>query len=374
MPSSIHRTDSVRFFIFLFAVASVIAAAFVALSLYERSALGEYGLGIGKTPIYTPYYVGRMLLAFGFAVLLAGGLYRLSGERSATITRPALSAPQRGAAYVMLAATASGIVLFLADPVLFYELALEDRALEWASALVPLLSSAFFAYAFWRVLRSDTGDASRGLTLTLTALLAAGLFVLGMEEISWMQRVFEIETPAAFAGNQQQEMNLHNMHSIVIGTAHKLAMYVGLIVLPFLVETAPRNPVFSRVEDFLPTRFVLVISAPFAAYNYNAWNLFLTPLVVFLTAVILACYLVAALRRGDRAETQLFVALAAFVVVGQLAFLAFGDQSVRMWDYSEYAELFMAVGFAVYSWQTLQRLLTRFAPPSPRSEPMTQAT
>jgi hypothetical protein len=365
-----HFADSkpelLRFFAFLFGVLSAIGAALVALSLYERIVLGEHSLGIGKLPVYTPYYLGRLLLAFGLALLLVAGLYRLR-DGEASIDRSALSAPQRAAAYAMLTMTASGIVLFVTDPVLFYEFALEDRPLEWASALLPLASSGLFAFVFWRILGSDRRDGRRHANLAFTGLFAVGLFVTGMEEISWMQRVFDIQTPAAFAANQQQEMNLHNMHSIAFGTAHKAAMYAGLIVLPFLVETAPKNPLFDAFEDFLPSRFVLAVSAPIAAYNFNAWNFLLTPVLVFLTALIVACYGLAAWRRGDRRETTLFAALVTFIVVGQAAFLAFGANSVRPWDYSEYAELFMAIGLAVFSWQTFGRLTTRYLPKPART-------
>lgn len=359
VPSTDRNPDSIRFFTFLFAALSVIAALALAFSLYERAVLGEHSLGIGKAPLYTPYHLTRLLLSFALSLLLIAGLYRLAGG-SAPIHRPALSGRERGAAYIMLAATASGIALFLADPVLFYELALEDRALEWASALFPIASAGLFAWVFWRILRSPQRDERRFMNLVFAALFAVVLFVLGMEEISWMQRVFEIETPPAFAGNQQQEMNLHNMHSIVFGTVHKLAMYAGLIVLPFLAETAPRTRLAEWLGDYLPTRFVLAISAPFAAYNYNAWNFVLTPTIVCFTVAILVCHAVAARRRADREEMILFAVLAAFVVGGQAAFLAFGSNSVRMWDYSEYAELFMAVGLAVFSWQTVARLASRY--------------
>jgi hypothetical protein len=359
MQDADRKPEVFRFFAFLIGLLFVIGAGFVAFSLYERTALGEHSLAIGKAPLYTPYYLARMLLALALSWLLIAGLYRLQAG-AATIRLPALTAAKRAASYTMLAATAACVVLFVANPRLFYELALEDEALEWASALLPLGSSLVMAYAFWRILRSEQRDFRRHLMLVLTGLFALGLFVIGMEEISWMQRVFDIATPAAFAGNQQQEMNLHNMHSIVIGTAHKLAMYAGLIVLPFIVDVAPKNRLFDLLEDFLPGRFVLAISAPFAAYNYNGWNFFLTPVTVFLTVFILAYYAQAARRRGDREEAVLFTALAAFVVVGQAAFLALGSSFVRMWDNSEYGELFMAIGLAVFTWQAGTRLVARY--------------
>jgi hypothetical protein len=357
-PAS-EKPAVLRFFAFLIAVVVALVAAVVAASLYDRLVLGEHSLAIGKAPLYTPYYLARMGLALLFALLMIGGLHALR-DPATTLARPALGAGKRLAAYLVLGAATACTLLFVANPHLYYEWALEDGALEWSSALLPLTASLVMAYAFWRVLRSERRDGQRSLMLAFSGIFAAGLFVIGMEEISWMQRVFEIATPAAFAGNQQQEMNLHNMHSILFGMSHKIAMYAGLIVLPFIAEVAPRNALVQWIEDFLPSRFVLALSAPFAAFNYNGWNFFLTPVTVFLTVTVLAYYIQAARRRGDRGETALFAALLAFVVLGQAAYLAYGHTSVRMWDNSEYGELFMALGLAWFTWETAMRLVSRY--------------
>ncbi len=353
------KAEAFRFFAFLAAALLILGATFVGLSLYEKSALGESRLGIGSAPYYTPYYLGRLLVAAILALVLVAGIDRLS-DIAAPIYCTRLHPTKRTAAYVVLAAAIAAVVVFVVSPTLFQEIALEDKALEWVSALLPLASSLAFAFAFWRILISEQRDIRRTVSLVLAALFAVTLFVIGMEEISWMQRVFNIETPAIFTGNQQQEMNLHNMHSILFGNAHKVAMIVGLILLPYLVETAPPNRLFDAVRDFLPGRFVLIVSAPFMAFNYNGWNMFLTPLTVALAVFILAAYARAADERGDRSERRLFRALAAFVVVAQAVFLALGDSFVRMWDTSEYGELFMAIGLALFSGEATARLIARY--------------
>jgi hypothetical protein len=353
------KQEAFRFFAFLAAIVLLMGGVFVGLSLYERSVLGEYRLGIGSAPYYTPYYVGRLVAALGLAAIFVVGVTRLS-DPEAPFHVARLPAAKRKAAWIPLVLAAACTGLFVISPQLFYVIALEDEPLEWASALLPLASSLAFAYAFCRILLSDHRDGRRTLSLVFAALFAVTLFVIGMEEISWMQRVLNIETPAAFAANQQQEMNLHNMHSILFGNAHKLAMIFGLIVLPFLVETAPRNALFDALRDFLPGRFVLLVSAPFIAFNYNGWNMFLTPLTVALAVAIYMAYARAAYDRGDRAERRLFRALALFVVAAQGVFLAFGSHFVRMWDSSEYGELFMAIGLALFSWEVASRLLARY--------------
>lgn len=353
-----------RYYVFLALGLILLLAPLAGFSLYERVVLGEYRLGIGTVPLYTPYYLARLLIGALVAAAFVALLYRARAD-GASIDRPALSRGKQGAAYAMIVFAALCTVLFVVDPVQFYEIGLEDGALEWLSALLPLGCSIIFVYAFIRVLRSDHHEG-RGLALTMTALFAIVFFVMGMEEISWMQRVFKIATPAIFEGNQQQEMNLHNMHSIAFGTVHRVAVFTGLIVLPFLAETAPRLSFVEKLQDFLPSRFVLVISAPLAAFDYNTWNFFLAPLMVFLALAILAAYAAAARRRGDVEKSHLFVALFAFVVVGQIVYLAFGHRLVRMWDISEYRELLMAIGLAVFTWETAARLRARFRSPHER--------
>ena len=358
-PVSSQKEEAFHYAAFLIGVLVVASGVFVGLSLYERSELGEYRLGIGNAPHYTPYYLGRLLIAFLLALFCVFGVYRLSDPEAPFHLAP-LQPAKRSAAYAVLAAAAGSTALFVASPQLFYAGALEDEPLEWASALLPLASSLAFAYAFWRIRMSEQRDSHRTLSLVLSALFAVTLFVIGMEEISWMQRVFDIETPAVFAGNQQQEMNLHNMHSILFGNAHKLAMVFGLIVLPFLVETAPKNALLGALRDFLPGRFVLMVSGPFIAFNYIGWNMFLTPFTVAVAVLIFHYYARAARDRGDRGEARFFRLLVLFVVVAQGLFLALGERFVRTWDTSEYGELFMAIGLALFSWEATRRLVARY--------------
>lgn len=83
----------------------------------------------------------------------------------------------------------------------------EDGPGEWLTAIVYLAAAPLAGLLSIRFLR-------QGLSLhaLLAAVLALGLFFVGMEEISWGQRLFGFATPDALAGvNRQQELNLHNL-------------------------------------------------------------------------------------------------------------------------------------------------------------------
>ena len=87
----------------------------------------------------------------------------------------------------------------------------EDGIVEWIGALGFLVASAIFIFLFFRV------DSAQDLLFVRPKknifFLALGvLFFLGFgEEISWGQRLFEIETPHFMSQiNTKNEINIHN--------------------------------------------------------------------------------------------------------------------------------------------------------------------
>src|SRR5690606_34787056 len=110
------------------------------------------------------------------------------------------------------------------------ELSMEDRIVENLSALFLFVSSMILAVSSYQLIRKEEFT-----TAIFAALLALLFFVICMEEISWMQRVLNIETSEVFLQlNEQEEINLHN---IFTNTAEKI-YYAGAFVLltaaPFL--------------------------------------------------------------------------------------------------------------------------------------------
>lgn len=77
--------------------------------------------------------------------------------------------------------------------------------------------------------------------------IALGCFYIGGEEISWGQRILQIESPAFFERyNQQQELNSHNflsryaLHALYI-VVSALAAF-GWIFMPRLISRLPARP------------------------------------------------------------------------------------------------------------------------------------
>jgi hypothetical protein len=113
----------------------------------------------------------------------------------------------------------------------------EDGLIETLSAVALFFGAVvcFYRVATLRKLRS-------ACFLSCTALLGV-LFLFGAgEEISWGQRIFNIETPEFFQShNTQQETNIHNLivkdikiNKLVFGKILAVAIVCYLLVLPLL--------------------------------------------------------------------------------------------------------------------------------------------
>lgn len=257
------------------------------------------------------------------------------------------------ASFLMLALF---VAIFLASPGAFNIFSLEDGLVEWASALLPIAASLLLAWRGAALVMKRRGEGKGGWIGVVLLLSAAVLFVLGMEEISWMQRVLGIATPDALRSNIQGEINFHNFATNQIGAVHKIIGFVVLILLPFLYVVLPKRLSRAGFADLMPSRAVTLVSAPLAAFNYNGWDSLLFQATTYLTLGIVIYLALSARREGRRAEAMLCVLLAAAIAGAQGLFLALGDRFVRIWDVTEYKELFIALGLFVWAVETFRRL------------------
>jgi len=145
----------------------------------------------------------------------------------------------------------------------FFELFKEDRLLEWLTFWFLLLTGLLSAALAWRARQAELN------TYWFFVLLGIFFILFAMEEISWGQRIFQIESPDFFLVNSdQQEINAHNVlqnwgrfrTNRVAGVA--LFVYGGL--LPFLPQKSWMKGVFDQAGVVIPSR-VLVLGFVLAA-------------------------------------------------------------------------------------------------------------
>ena len=241
------------------------------------------------------------------------------------------------------------VFLFVLSPGLFFRLSVEDHLIEMLSVLFLFLACGYFC-----LLATQTRHINvkpKMFYLAALVLLALALFFIGMEEISWFQRSFSIVTPDLFRENQQQEMNLHNFATNEIEILYYFFSFLFFILLPFINDRTLLFSRLSQVSFFIPGLLILFISAPFAAFNYNLWNIPTTQFSFFVTLLILLHYTYLSFRGqlnqpfGKYYLTVLFIVY----VVTQLIFLIRGDTFIRTWDVTEYKELLVPFSFFVYS-------------------------
>lgn len=88
----------------------------------------------------------------------------------------------------------------------------EDGVFEYASALWFLISSLIFLFLFVKFRIASGSIRSVNIGSYLMILLSFLFFVFAGEEISWGQRILNIETPDLLKEiNVQREINLHNI-------------------------------------------------------------------------------------------------------------------------------------------------------------------
>jgi hypothetical protein len=238
------------------------------------------------------------------------------------------------------------VLLFLTEPAAFSYTSREDGPVEWASFGFLLAASVVFLIAFLRC-RGRTRVSK--LTQWTLAMFALVFFVIGMEEVSWLQRVVDVETPGMLRGNKQKEINFHNVVTNPIENAYYFGAFVLLIILPFVRSLSffPKDNKY--FEAFIPRPFIIFIGAIACAYNFDMWDIIFTQFAFFSVVVILVSFIA---RNPYHRFRTLSIEVLLSVVLTQVVFLSYGENYSRLWEVTEYKELFIPLGFLVYAIDT----------------------
>jgi hypothetical protein len=324
------------------------------------------------TPEFTPVYLFRTGLIALSGLLFVTGIVRLRSPREGLLIQnaPQIVSANSGVAFGSVEDRAAGdpipptakrlivwvilllsllfLLLFLHNPRIFNWLCEEGKPVETASALLCFVSSGIHILIFVR-LKKASNERSRGCIAT-SLFFAIILFLIGMEEVSWFQRFLFIDTPDAFMGNKQQELNLHNFATNKFENLYYFTAFMFLIVIPFIKDKTSlfENP---RIPSlFIPSRFIIFVSAIIMAHNYDMWNIIFTQFSFFITLFILIHY-IWSMRFIER--TFLLPILCLVYLLTQVLFLIYGSGFVRNWDVTEYKEFFIPLSLLIYSIETM---------------------
>ena len=347
--------QTIRLLARLVVVLAVAILGFAGFAAYEANVLGLSPLG-EMPPLFGPFQSVQAAFSLVISALIVWTIY---SERAVGhgFDRDALPPLARSAASAAIGVALGSVLLFIADPALFGATAQEDHSVEWVSTLLLFGACGLFV-------RAALVSLGRGekIGLLIAVVLAGLFFVMAMEEISWMQRIFGYATPQDIAQvNWQGEFNFHNVETDLFENVYYVATVLFLILLPFINDATPWLGSLGALSDFVPRRPVAAMSAGASIFNYGMWNVLPQQMTMMISLFVFAFYSRAARRRGDRGESWLFGSLAAAVVAGQAAFLTWGHLQPDIWDASEYKELFIALGLAAYAVGVTIRLKRRSA-------------
>lgn len=235
------------------------------------------------------------------------------------------------------------VLLFIFKPSTFNALSLEDGIIEWGSATLLFGSCIVTAISF--VKNRNASHIPRS-TLFSIVLLSLVFFVIAMEEVSWLQRVLEIETPTAFEANVQNEINFHNFYSDPIENIYYFGTFLFLVVFPFVRLLFPFITKNTYLKTFVARPFIGIIGSVACAYNFDMWNIIFTQIAFFGSLVILFSFYVLSSNRNEK--LIILFTILVFITT-QVVFLINGVNFARLWEITEYKEFFIPLAFFLYS-------------------------
>jgi len=302
-------------------------------------------------PIFNIRYFVRT-----FLIIITSGFWTLSiifwgSSKKNNIVHDALSKKaQKWILAIVLLIEMFFLASFQISPQFFNYLVLEDHFIETCSALFYFLSFGLLVFIYKRINRAPL-DRLRFYKIGIMLLALFFLFI-GLEEVSWFQRVFEIESPEMFDKNEQRELNLHNFATNLSENILYFFGFAFLILLPFIIDKVFHNRNGKIVSFFTPSRFIIFVSAMSMAYNHDMWNIIITQFCFFITLFIL----VSSVRSDDPGEYMFLVRILISVyVLTQIIYLINSDLYIRDFDVTEYKEFLISMSFFIYSIELLAK-------------------
>ena len=300
-------------------------------------------------PDFGPWYLLRSAGLAIASVALLVGLRRLALAAFGARTGTEVGRYEIAVAVLGAIPAVGSAVLVVVDPARLSTLVREDGLVEWGSAGLAFVAAALYGLA---ALGRDRPGTPRLHPATRAVLLlaSAACLLLGLEEISWFQRVFEVESPEFMVNrNGQQELNLHNLATGATGNAYFVGAFLFGVAAPFVLADRRLPARLSWLEPVVPSRSVLFATATSAAVVYEMWNIVWIQMAFWLTLVALA-------GLGDgRSSRRLGRVLLVVAVLVAAAHLGFGEEMIRSWDDTEVRELIIPFGLVVAGFEAVLR-------------------
>lgn len=244
------------------------------------------------------------------------------------------------------------------------ELSREEKVIEDFSFVFLMIGTVCLGVVGGLLLRKR-----EFLTVAISILGAVIFFVIGMEEISWFQRVLEVDSSEFFRNvNGQGEMNFHNIYTHESEDIYYLGGFVLLGVLPFFrdeLATLLDRINQSAAKVILPPAWLIipfVLAGAFVAQDFASRSANVTVVLGSLILIIGMMHRHFSRKEWGRlAQAVSSFAIMIFAIILLLS-LDFVSQDVRPWIGKEYQEFYIAWGIGAYGVSVLAQYLEQRPP------------
>jgi hypothetical protein len=142
----------------------------------------------------------------------------------------------------------SYVPLFLSKDIID-SLTREDRLFEWLGAACFFASGILFILAFFRSYKYYR-DKHTWLKLASYIALAGIFFIFAGEEISWGQRVFNLDSNQIEDINVQKEINIHNLN-VFQGDDARIPISLDQIFVLFIFSLGLIVPLMAATNEYV---------------------------------------------------------------------------------------------------------------------------
>lgn len=192
------------------------------------------------------------------------------------------------------------LLLSWSQPDIYVQIKKEDGLIENATFFVYFFASIATLINAWFIQKLHFSKTNKRLILGLTILMAIGLLLIAGEEISWGQRIANIELSEQLErANTQGELNLHN-NRMIFGLVYKAYFLLNLYGL---VSWVGYWLLKNRVPDFWKVLLRLTTSRWYM-------GLFFLPNLVY---VSLMPYYISSLDLQWEEVTEIYLAVGILV-------------------------------------------------------------
>lgn len=238
-------------------------------------------------------------------------------------------------------------LLFFINPHTADWLAVEDFIVEYATAIASLIGALVLLVLSFPMLKNK--EVLQGI---FAIILSLGFFIVAMEEISWGQRLFGIESNEYFAENNMQgEINLHNFDTNLTMLLFWIITFTFFVLLPLFKERTLKVLKKIKLESlglFIPGRWLTLIYAIALGFTIN---LYLANIIMMVfTLMTLIYYLVALPDDLKKLKIPIVTTLlTVFVSLVLIHLVNYETLGVRSSATGEYKEFIICVAIMMYS-------------------------